>query len=825
MRSRSWIDWERWALETFFLEPGSHGPVECVEVTDEQVMSFAESDDLDVASAAFARGIGSSSLVAGWLSGSTPAPSHGRPFCFRVLVFACWVQVTSLRRSGERVFEDLLAERLGVDAHLGVKGLPSMWKAVQRWLWEEHRIDLRLPPPSSFRWIGYTIKLSFPTWRDLQRLRGIRDAMPLENVDSRRLAAERIERSSRYNWTPAFERKFTEWRRAVRIGDPTVDCLAFDRAWTRVASERVGVSDLRLLEDEYGGLRLELAERGARTAASTPFASSDDGSLASSTRKALKHGMVAFAPQGFGHWIATTDHSDATMVLVRPDKTDVFPGHDLQENARVSPLGWAFLKLPPKIATAASTGDKMRSDVRRVDGIRVGNALLGRTPMTPRWFIEPDDSYSLKIEDEEVVPVRSGVALSLPEGVWSGTVQLRSVAGGRDAFRLLPESPEHDLVALKTFDTIKAEPEDGILFDTAVRAGMPRLSRFKAERFDPCDRMTALAEAVYARAAGGISMGDFVELAGRAVEGAADAPSPWDALRAFVDGGWLEPGAVRRASARIFFPRSPRLVPAYEAGGRFLVVDGMVGLASRGRISASADAAGLEVEILGGLGPWSLPIVVIGPTTASSESEFAFRVRLPTITDKQALPSPSRQWASGRTTLGYDRVSPWLPSRQRFDSESSGEVGLRLTRRERREMDRPPIYVVGTENDGEIIPSPVLAMLRYRELQGLASFAADGARLVRSASRAFLPAAWGRWLSIRALASGGPIRTDERWTYAYPADRAAVAAVSAVCAVTGPVKRMFWDDSLAKTYRVDMPPMVVAGRLNLNHRTCPRSRP
>ena len=823
MRNRSWTDWERWALETFFLEPGSHGPIECIEVTDEQIMSFVESDSLDVAATAFAHGIGPASLVVDWLSGSSPPPSHGRPRCFRVLIFACWAQVTSLRRSKNRVFQDILAEGLGLDARPGVEGLPLMWSAVGRWLWDEHRIDLRLPW-SPYRRIGYTVNLSFPTWRDLQRLRNIRDAMSIDQLDSRRRVAERIERSNRDNWTPAFERKFTEWRHSVRIGDATVDRLAFDRAWTRVASEKTGVADLRLVEDEYGGLKLEIASRGAHMLASTPFAAADEGRLAPFVRRALRFGMVAFAPQGFGHWIATTDHSDATMAMVRPDMTRVSPTHADHGCPRVSPIGWSFLKLRPPDVSRPHEGEA-RSDARRIDGIRVGNALLGRTPMTPRWFVEPGDTCTLTIEGADVVPVRSGLALTIPEGVWSGTVQLRSVAGSRDAFRLSSEASEHDLGTLKAFDTIKAEPEDGPLFNTMPVAGGPRVVRYAAERFDPCGRMTALAEAVYARGAGSISMGDLVGLAGRAVEGAAHAPSPWDVLRSFVDGGWMEPGAVRRASARIFFPRSPRFTPAYEAGRRFLILDGMSGLALRDRVSASALAAGLNVTLLGGLSPWSLSMVVIGPTTVASENDLAARAMLPTVTEESPVSLPSKRWAVNRTTLGYDVVTPWKPSKERFDRETPIGEGLRLSRRERKEMDWPPIYVVGDDDDGEVIPSPVLAMLRYNERQGLCSFAADGRRLVRSAPRAFLPAAWGRWLSMRALTFGGPVRIGERWTYAYAADRAAVAALNGLCTVADIAERAWWGDSLANSRRNDIPSMVVAGRLNLNHHARPKSVP
>jgi len=812
---KSWVDWEHWALEEFFLEPGAHGPIECVEVTDAHVTAFARTDDLNAAARMFAVGLGPQSLAHGWLSGTKPPPTHGRPWCARILVFACWVQVTSLRRSSDRVFEDLLADRLGLASHPGVRGLPSMWEALRRWLWEEHRVDLRLPA-GSFRWVGYTVRLPFPTWRDLQRLRGIRDGMRPADLDSRRMVAERIRFADEAKRTPAFERKFEEWYRAVRVGDPGVAGLAFDRAWTRIASEKVGTADLLVVEDEFGGLRLEIVERGAVTQTLIPFDGDDDRRLASSTRAALRSGVVTFASQGFGRWVATSDPTTAAAHLAWPAATHRLDGFDPAKASRVEPIGWLFASWtrPPRI-TAPESADQV-AEARRADGIRVGSALLGRTPMTPRWFVTGSSAYSFVIEDDEVAAERSGQVIGFPEGIWRGTVHLRSEGRDIDGFRLAPEAAEHAADVVKAFDTLIAIPEDGPLYDTAPAVGVPRTARHHGSRSDPGERMTALSEAVYAKSRSGIPMGELIGLAGRAIEGLADAPSPWDLLRSFVDGGWLEPGAVAKVAARIFFPRPPCFRQVREGGDRLLVLDGMAGLAVRRRVSECADALGLRAAELGGVGPWSLLRMSIGPTVKTSETALAARTGLVIAAAPETISPPASRWRADSTTIGYDVPSRWEPTTARFEAGEAETGIIRLTKRDRSRMDQPPIYVIGDHDGEEILKSPVLAMLRYIERTGGYPFAARGSILVRSVPRVVLPAVWGRWLSMRALACAGPIEIAGVWTYAYPADREAVRTLNRLCAVSEREQSPRWADRLQAARRDDVPSMSVAGRLHLN---------
>ena len=803
------------------MEPGSRGAVDCIEITDDDLLDFAGTDDLAEASLSFVGSLGRPSALNRILSGSDEPPtSQGRPFFFRILAFACWVQVTSLRERGQRDFRKLLSSRLGWNVPLELHGLPRMWRELRDWLACEWGIDLRLPAPGNETQIGHTIRLPFPTWRDLNALRAVRDTLPPNYLDARRVFADRLcTTGSEERRSPAFVRKFQEWERAIRVADLGLRDFAFDRAWMRVVAETVGGANVAVDEDEFGGLRLYTIDMRGAVRDIVALGNDEVASLRPSIRRAARNGSIWMAAAGFGRWVSTDDRDGAEGRLESSSLVGGPEARDLADAIPVGTSGWLLARgLPPsrRVEPGDATTDA-RLIARRTDGIRIGAALLGRTPMTPSYAVTGTGAFRLRSGGEDVQPTLRDDRLSFPDGIWSGNFDL--VGDGRvlDSLRLLPDAIEHSAGSLKTYEAAFAIPEDGPVFGTEPVGGTFTVRRHGGPKHEHVGRMLALEEAVYAKCKRSLPLGELARLAARAIEGLVDAPSPWDILRAFVDGGWLEPAATRQAATRLLVPREPRFRVVYEGDRRLFLLDGAAAGAVRRRIIACAEAVGLGVEEVCGIGGWSPPLVVVaigGDDEAAAE--LLRRTGLSPRSEVAVASPPSARWRELASTVGYEPSTVWDHDAMSF---AGGAVGggcaladaPALSKLDRPRLDQPPIYVVRRGSNEEIIFSPTLALLRHAEHVGAYPYVRSGGLLVRVLRRHHLPAAWGRWLSQRGLASAGPIRTDHGWTYAYPADAAAVRALVRLCKVARDREGPAWTKPIATSRRDDHPTMIVRG--------------
>lgn len=813
--------WEEWCLDEFLLKPGSKGAVDCIEITDEDLLDFVGSDDLIEAALAFAGSLGQPAALKRVLSGSGEPPMLGaRPFYVRILVFACWVQVTSLRERGQREFRNLLSSRLDWNVPSDLSGLPRMWCKLRDWLESEWKVDLRLPALGNQKQIGHTIRLPFPTWRDLDALRVVRDALPTNYLDMRMVVADRISTvGSEEKRSPAFSRKFQEWERAVRIADPGLCDLAFDRVWMRVVAEKIGGSNVTVAEDDFGDLRLSLIDVRGAIRETLVLSDEDVASLMPSVGRAARKGSIWMASAGFGRWIGTDDREIATAQLLSDVLLEGIERRDLSRPTPVGNSGWLLVRgagpallLEPK-ETRAAAGPA----ARRIDGIRVGAALLGRAPMTPRYAVASTGTFAFRIGGNQVAPTRREGHLGLPDGVWSGEIKLMGDGHVLDVLRLVPDATEHPDGSLKTYDASFAASEDGPLFGTEPTSGPFAVFRYEGPKLEHVSRMLALEEAVYARCRRSLPLGELARLAARATEDLSDAPSPWDVLRAFIDGGWLEPAATRKAAGRLLVPREPCFREAHEGGRRLFLLDGAAAGAFRRRVLACAEAVGLNAEEVHGIGGWSPPLVIVdvGEDEAAA-TKLLSRTGLRARTEAAISSLPSNRWREIASTVGYETSAVWNQDEAWFGggaSQSGLPVadGPALSKMDRPRLDQPPVYVIRHGPDEEILLSPVLALLRHAERARAFPYMRSGRLLLRVLRRHHLPAAWGRWLSQRALTPAGPFRTVRGWTYAYPADSGAVRALIRLCRIARDAKTPAWIEPIAVSRRDDLPTTAHSG--------------
>jgi hypothetical protein len=799
--------WEQWCLDEFILESASRqGHIDCIEVSDERILAFAGTHDLNLAGEKFAKALGRPDAVAGLFNGSAlPIWKGHKPTFVRLLIFACWAQVTALRSDQERDIRELLSHRLGWRCPIQLIGLRRMWEHLRFWLAAEWGIDLRLPD-GPHKQVGYTIRLAFPTWRDIQGLRRMRDDLPESIVMSPRRTAERIHAfASSDDRSPAFCSRFNEWHDAVRISDPLAAELPFGRVWHRIVAETIADGTIEVNQDDFGDLHISIrsitVSDGAREV--HDIGPPEMELLAPRISATMNAREVAYlASQGFGRW-SSSSRNDATAVLVtgKALKSMAEEAADLGRR-RIGASRWYLVptefEAPP---TPDLTADPL---LRRTDGIRTAGGLLGLWPFTPRFLLLGPEAPTLQIDGDTAPFARNGNDLTFTPGTWVGRCRVELQGQQVDSFQLVGEAVEHSNEMLKSYDEGSSIAEDGPVFDTCPMEGQLRSRARRKSGTRSSDRQLALQEAVYAKIARGIQMGDLVKLTNRALEGLEDKPSPWDVARAFVDAGWLEPCAVRRAPAREFTPRRTRLRVSREDKTQLLLLDGLAGRRTCDRVKACASSMKLEVVDRPGLSQWALPTITI---VAEREAwpELAERTAL-SIENPSVTRSPNaKHWSSVTTAMGYQTTGVWNERLQHFEGSADNDA-RGVARMDRSAADGPAIYRIGALAEAEFFVSPNLAIMKHAMVASKTKpYIRLGDTLVRTGTRVHLPAAWGRWLRMRALVAPGPSKIDGKWTYAYPVDDASMDAMRGLCEIVGPSVVPLWAAPLAASRRSDLP--------------------
>lgn len=290
MKDRQWQkwtvqDWNEALFEHFFLDSdGEDRPVHRIPVTGDELLKIVgdPTGDADEVQKAFLTVIRTSSHIefnhrisryptdpqVGWRGAGIP------PF-FAELAFSCLVASPSdgeIRDEGN--FRSRLALIMNHDlssAKYPLDTLATLWKAFGRWLNTRRAAGsryrrLELPPPDHRVRIGYSIKLAFPSRKDMENLirvlssKGLTADPPIPTV----LA---LVGKAYHNFSPGFCASYDEFRFAYRTRKTDLDQYPF---WGAIREALDSVEDARpgaaedaavlLLVMEPGGMVLLLSD-------------------------------------------------------------------------------------------------------------------------------------------------------------------------------------------------------------------------------------------------------------------------------------------------------------------------------------------------------------------------------------------------------------------------------------------------------------------------------------------------------------------------------------------------------------------------------------
>jgi hypothetical protein len=322
------------------------------------------------------------------------------------------------------------------------------------------------------------------------------------------------------------------------------------------------------------------------------------------------------------------------------------------------------------------------------------------------------------------------------------------------------------------FDPERHISEDEFYRDTAPEVEA-EVDPWRGERHAPCEEIVAIGEALYARAARTLSLGEAYGIVSEGLSGLQDRPSAWDVIRVFIDAGWFDGVLLRSFPARSLVMRRLCVERVGELDVR---ISGPTTVMLTKRIMASAGKAGATVDLFGGVSEWSLPRLLVRCKTEAVRQNFISRLGVPTTGSRKQAEAAVDQGRAG--THGYRVIDRLVEGRGFFVAPRGEADGL--FRMEREAERNPNIYnsIVPGKPD-RAFRSPSIAMLFHhiRKNEGPV-FAYCDAALTAESARTYLPSAWARWLSDVTLANPGIVRSGAEWGVAYAATERSAKAVA-----------------------------------------------
>lgn len=754
-------------------------------------------------------------------------PKPGLPGFFRYLVMTCAIVATADNNDSTQDFGKNLARAFGSENPFNNRSsLPDLWHRLESWCNEAQAAGqairkVTLPPPGTGKHLGLTNAITFPSWRDLRRLRQLLDRRTeyrsiVDPVDAAIQLCPLIEND--FSYSPTIRLASGEYRQLYL---KKASLLGLHRFWLALAGllteQRSPTSERAVtprLELRFGSaiddveLRVTLADKKGHVdplqilegfpdqvlEQTGPWAVRIAGERSSEALvSAVTSGVVPLTEAHFGVW-----HS-SLLLPTAPARCLLLLSVKNRNIARKWGIGtesigdnWLLAgPIPARdcrsvyqyIGLSVESACSPAQAMMLVGGHRTGTGFLGRKTLLPqirisgpggvtlrpvqedgakcRLHSEASDLYSIGTD----IPLDGAYKLRLDEDMIPAAEPLAietTIVFFTDALEHVALSDIDD-ARWRLANEARVRPTSlAVVSKATTDEYQPVLDRERSRRFEDW------LEALYAGGRNGWSEQELVSTI-PAVLGEG-APPVWDILRGLNECGWLQPTSNLRWRARRWWLTPPSLIKIrFVQGTEGLLLLGSTPASIRRRFRETAQTVGCTVSDRPGPSEFAAHLLLAtGPTLDDLMTELGW-----TVAEQRAaapVPAPDCWTTENVDESRHQRVARWNWEAGAFRSPvttKSGMVNLERFRRER--GDRDDIFVVAGSDNSEryVTTSRTSAIIEAYRRARIPMFRWDGTRLVRNCQDGHLVEPLATLAMRSSCRSPGPALVDGRWTYVY----------------------------------------------------------
>jgi hypothetical protein len=724
------------------------------------------------------------------IEGSTRRPSQDVPNCFAPLALTLLV---AGRLGGDGYENDQFRGKLAAWFKVERKfsnlaGVKLMWEQLASWLAVQSSagrpFKLVLPEyPSTWRHIGFTLRLSFPNRTDVSTVGRVL-AHSKNDLDNPMAVIRAFwEYANKKSFSLGLAEAFNNFETAYYKQQRRA--LAEHRFWSLINHVRKAHSksapsaqiEIAFTVDDEREFSVELEASDEIRPYQTLAAALADQYVRKSPNlsASVSRGLVFFKQSGRGRWTAEPNLRKCRgLVLVAyhdniASRTSSRLGRTVQYGQwrlTVDPL--SAEKLHDEFVRCGLLGDDVALFRPAVsDGIRVNGAWLGLPGFLPQITSDTSDVRIASWSGEPGLTISAADGLRLAARCpVSGTcvIEPRLASGEREPhWRLNLQFvdravPHFELGGARRgqpllLDWIRSttDPASGVVCSVPATLGWGRAD----------DALEWLLESIYAHGASGWNEARIVDLVKRSNEEANAAP--WRTLRMLQDGGVIEPRLRQGWKGRVWTLSAPRIVSADSSAGLVALAEGAFCAQMLDAFVIAAKAMGATPFRLPGAARWSVPVVgAIGadPEQLARVMQWEHVIE-PEVPGNRALALA----ATERHAEHYKTSASWSWRNRRFLSAGADAAKVTLTLLSHRADTDHDVYRVESQGTRTHYLSRCAAIVAAHAAASVPLFEFDGQRLIVLGRDGALPDAVSCALRRRILASGG----FGDGVYAYPA--------------------------------------------------------
>lgn len=739
-------------LEKFFLDPIAEAPIRALAISDVDLSEvFADQAGRDFAEILISS-LPNETTMRDIVSGLVqPRYRSNKPDFIRILVFLSWMQTTERRDPGERDFGAMLERHLGYRIPIR-KGLPGLWASLKNWLYRSHDIELLVPEPGPHTSIGSTLRMTFPTWRDLGILRRAVENLPDKLRDAPDMIEREMRKVIRYaSKSSSIEMHFDEWAFRRNLSSGEHESSPFMVAWRSVLKEFGDYGELFISDHGPEGHLMEIRLAGGDFEPIDSISASNRR-LSPHLREQIRRKCIHLNAEGLGSFRTISGLQSRFLLLHSSVSYD--RGQDSRCLSDPIARFWQIWELQASEPKGVSGG--ANSDLTWESRIRAKGGHLFKFPITPCAKYSGVHVPVFKVDEHSILPIVRGERAYLPD-LPNARHLVVELGSKRIATKLSSTVREHIESEIKKSDPIFTRDADGPFECSAPLDDNPIWLHEPKNTAPDNTVLEAIGEALYAKSKGGLGMSSAYSIVSTALDLCGATVRPWEVIKCFKDGDWFTGRMHTRTPSETLFLEALRFREITLSGKSALILLGPTPQEIRSRLRRTAGLSGCRIVVHGGVSKWALSTLTVHGDQDGLQ-DFQLNMNIQKSVEFRKSPK-LEDWSEPLVAMDIDvQTAKSLTGDNKFDT---------LQRIDRIDSPEPRVYrskVLGRAD--AFFGQSDTAMFAHAVRCGQVRPVQVGHFMTLSSPRTFLPSSWTRQLRVSSLCSAGA--SDDGLEYLYP---------------------------------------------------------